>query len=388
MRLKQVARFLTHFRSAVRAIHQRNRRKIAALAVFGTIVATSIVAATFGSAWNTQASDSALIGVLKTDFDLGELEGDEAFNVSLPIQNLTDEKVEIEGFQTTCKCISVSPQNFAIAPHAYEPVNLRIEASAFSTLDASHALRTKGITLVAFVKSIRPQVHSFRLRVHYRVRAILQPPVADFGLQVFGKNAQRTRELTLTTFAKCKVDVVSSGKSLPFAVDCSPTSHPKRHRISVVAEEAIPFGPFRTSFALRLTSTDFPTSKVVHLQIRGTSSPPVKLSPSSIVLGKQTLGTTAFGTAALISTNGDLFRVIAIRRHGNGLDLALADTANANGAKIEVNASQKIITQGRSVSCAEFLISSPAMDRPFSVTLPIEYYGTDAEFERRCNVQE
>ena len=70
--------------------------------------------------------------VLKIDessLDLGEVYRTDIYTVSLVIENISDQQVEVSGIRGGCTCLSISPGNFTLRPSCSKSIELTLDLS-------------------------------------------------------------------------------------------------------------------------------------------------------------------------------------------------------------------------------------------------------------------
>ena len=113
--------------------------------------------------------------------EFGEVWGARDYAIRLPIQNLTDRTIQIDGFQTACDCKPVEPKSLTIPPCETREIRLVLDPDKQPASSVGQPRRIE--------TSILPIIHGRATTKTWKVRGTIRPLIAtDLPAVLFGES--------------------------------------------------------------------------------------------------------------------------------------------------------------------------------------------------------
>ncbi len=242
--------------------------------------------------------------------DYGEVWAQKILPLKIPIQNTSDEDIEIVEFlQSPCCMCEFSPSNIAIPAGATREVDLSINLIPPDTKPAS-AVEDVAFSIIAFVKGHREQ----KWKVSGRVKNVVSfdPPRVDYattiqrGLRFPSQSVTVHRHYPLQDF-RVECDSPDFRVTLENALDKAADP-----RLVIEPLECMPDGSVESSLQIHAVGDDGIAIPPAPLRVVASVAPNVRASPARVEFGLRKTGEIAQQTLVLESATSRSFDVLDI----------------------------------------------------------------------------
>jgi hypothetical protein len=298
---------------------------------------------------------------------LGEVWETMAFEVKVPIRNVSRRKVRVIDIQAGCACVGVTPKQFTVEPGARVTVSLTIDLTKRAPWDKHKALRPLEI-------SIRPQLEGAKLpKVAWTLKGTVQSRITTdednlpFGDRPVsgGPATQRIIEARVHGSAKpLKAAILpqSSGSASVTALGEG------RYAVSVAPSPGLPPGSFKFAVELSVAGEEGEPAKAVRrIPASGVMQHEVRAFPASVFLGVRQVGAVVETTARLQAPEGSGWVVERIECDSPDVKAAPA----ADGYRITVN----VRREGDQSAKVRFLVIKGKDGKAVPVEMTVSCFG-------------
>lgn len=239
--------------------------------------------------------------VSANDLDVGEVWEQGEFQRNLTIRNTTEKEVTIDGFSSSCGCLSIEPSSLTI-PSGKEA---EVRATLNLTLGDSRDNMNFEVKITPVLRDLygqhppvwiirgqarrlmklRPRTISFYANQLVRGQAFpSHTAIATPNIELGSLKAKYPAELATVEVARCTEDNNS-------------------FQVNITPRKSLPVGPFRFDVLLEPVRKD-KLLPIVKLPIEGRVMGDVQAIPDSVILGARRVGETATETLTLRSEGG------------------------------------------------------------------------------------
>jgi hypothetical protein len=271
--------------------------------------------------------------LLRADnLDVGDVWEQPAFRCSMTIQNTGAKDIVIEGFGSSCGCLSVEPTPLMIRSGGQEDIqvtlNLMVPADQERTDFA-----------VSIVPSLRNEAHPppvLKLRgCSHRLLKLRPTKVSFYGMELLEEHQYPS--LTAVATALRPLDSLEAKCSPSLAsVQVIPSKQDHNEfQIVITPSKALPLGPFR--FEVLLEPKDSAaTYPALPLLVEGRIASDVQAFPDSLVLGPGKKGDKLSESVTLRSASGRAFEVKKIDITSPDITVEPAVVPSASGKTFRI----------------------------------------------------
>ena len=305
--------------------------------------------------------------------NIGEVwEEEQSYEWTLTLRNPTRADVDIEGFLSSCNCVSIQPDALLIRAGQSADIHMRL------ALGIKQAEKPR-VFVVKIIPQIRNEVHQqVGWEVHGRARRFLniEPDTIDFGSSLLRGKPHPAKAAVISSMlpveklvAKCKPD---SGRVEVIRTGAGSNSF----EVRVIPKDTLPAGPFRFDVELKPIGEGVSSLIEAKLPVEGAIMEDVQILPESLYLGVIPVGQVVKQTVVLRSASNCQFEV-------EGMEVSAEDTrveaiANKEMVGKLFRIQQRIAKKGKQERIVRFTLRMK--DRKSATTvLHIRYVGLPVE---------
>ncbi len=307
-----------------------------------------------------------------TALELGEVWESDAHRVEVPLTNKGETTITISRFATTCSCSSVEPTSIEIPPGETRRVVMALDLQPSSREEADKPTTDFSVDLTPFLAG-EPEQQGPTWQVTARVRRPLLRTPRQIDLGWHSERAQPFEPVLVTVDIAPGIDGLKAfGTKMLVSLnrDKKGTS---RYILSVT-----PIGPLQVgevSGFVRLTpyrkGEALPSRTI---SVRGRVVDDVELTPTGVLFGTQSIGTTRTETVTLRSLTGTDFELVKVESRGVDTRVERSTGADAN-RRLLVH--QKITAIGQYAGEIHLTVQDKDVSMR-RIELPVMYFGTAA----------
>lgn len=326
---------------------------------FGVVIANVV---SQGS--HANRNDNNVISLLASleACDLGEIWEGSEINCVLPIENLEDFPIEVEGFSFSCNCIEVNPSSFVIDSKERMDIRLRIDLSA----------RPKSTDVIVY---LRPRLKTgpngeFRKCSEWKLKAKIRrsfdvKQMENFGLFPVAAQPLLPLSFPINIFAPVK-SVSASVDDVGFSISTTQSTDPHTWTLRLTPPRMLPIGEFSGTVTIQAVLKDSGRVLVKKVLYRGSILSDYETVPSYVQVGGRKLNSSIQETVTIRSIINKPFNVIKINMLGDGL---AADLVSPGKYIIR----QNILHLGSQINHVQFVVETLA--GPQIIDVPVAYTG-------------
>jgi hypothetical protein len=273
-----------------------------------------VVAAILGSIWSgpyrRAPATPAALHIHASALDFGEPWAQENFTWEVPIQNPSDQDIEIVGFTLPVCCKAhCDPPALVVPANATKTVKFSLDLTA----PREHASKASFPFSLPFVAKLKDRGDHVSAELRGRVRNAISftPTVADFEQSLQKGIAFSPRTVTVHRHFPLKDLRVECDQAIA-RVELQPSQGADAHTLFVHPRESLPDGPFEFFIAFSAASADGSPIPLPRLRVAGTIGANVRAFPPRIEFGLRNVGTVASQVVTLTSITEEPFKILAV----------------------------------------------------------------------------
>jgi hypothetical protein len=350
------------------------------------LLMTFAVAYWLGSASRWLAGANGGLVVSPEHLDLGEVWESGAFELGLPIQNVSDREIEIDGFETSCNCTKITPSRLLIPAHEAREAHLTLDLTArpkSGRTPEGEVLPAASTNARGFAITIRPKVKDLQSgriegwKVTARVRSAVRLNASEVSFESTSRLALPRASKTVMATDLVGVErltVTSSSPNILVTIE-RPIGEDRDYNVRVRPSTRVPIGSFQAEVRIvpwlangkELPAVTFPVSCEV--------VPDVQAIPANLAFGVQPIGTVVRGSFTLRSRTGSPFQVRRVQTTGERV--SVSKQADATGGVVYV-VQQEVVKADdqRSVITLEVRAADGTVER---LNVEASHYGLSPE---------
>jgi uncharacterized protein DUF1573 len=320
------------------------------------------------------------LAVSKTALDMGEVWEAKDHQHTVPIRNLTSNKIEIDDFALSCGCVDIGPKPVIIQPGETSELHLTVD------LTEQRRLNQLGVAQRQFAVQITPiqkkgawPLERWNLHGLVKSRVTLDKFGVSFGEQpIKGENPPAQTVLATTHVPYRKLEPSFNSRILSVQVV------PQRDQQNQVAlivppNPSLPAGPFTSDLTLVVIGEAGERLPGVTIPVSGIMQNEIRLLPARVVLGSNPLGSKAEAHVVLQKPDNTKVSVEQIEIDSPDVDIELVSVEGLpSGRTYRVR--QKITKLGDQLSQVRFIVRKENQ-QPMKVIMEVCYRGEVTEQE-------
>jgi hypothetical protein len=308
--------------------------------------------------------------VAPQSLDLGTVWEQRGFPWTVTFRNPSKQPIQVVRINTSCDCMSASPQAFAVPPGGSAAMQLHLK------LDWNEAQggETQPIRIsFAAILDGDQVVPAWQLRGQVRRALSVLPSFVQFPGEILLGSAA-TEQVTIEPHVRLQ-DLRAESEDPHLRVALERTG--ERYRLAVTSLPSRPYGTFDVKFRLSGTTEEGGPLPERVVPVRGRVVAKVRPVPEDLLFGAAQTGSTVTETLVLSSQDGTgIFRIKRVTYDGPAGTTCDCETAGQQGFRQwhECVVRQQILKAGQQASSIVFLIET-ADGEQFAVTVGVQYYG-------------
>lgn len=346
-------------------------RRGLALAIVGLVWA--------GGYWAAKsARDRDEAGILVVEdkaLDLERVWEDKHFELVLPIENRSGAEVSIEGFDTSCNCLSVTPESLVIPAGESREVRMKVDLTMGNRGEAERDL---SVSISPQVTNPLPGQKAWTLKG--RVRTVLQltPPQLSLGRTSVRAQAPLSKAVLVRTLIPLQELRAQLNSEFASVQVTRLAETPDQFKVVVGARPGAGVGPLRFEVLLEPVAKSGERLPRTVLTVAGLVTEDVCAVPAEVLLGARAMGSIVEENVTLVSLTKQRFEVAGIELDANcGLSIEPAEQNSLPYQKGFLLKQRVEKTQQQSTTVTFRLRTNG--DREETAKLKIHYYGVRGE---------
>jgi hypothetical protein len=343
------------------------RRHILTAAIF-CVAAPAILAEVL-----TAPSQQRLLTLQPGSLDFGEVWAQPHFRWTMMVSNPTDQAINVDQIDTSCRCVSVEPSSFSINPgdSLVLNVSMNLQGEAADRQQAAGGIDRESVT-ISLTPHVRGSMRTESWHIHGTVRrAVLTSAAAiDFG-DVSRDALKRSRQTILVRCVEpdSTLAVETALRFGPVAI--TPVSGDKGlHQIDVGMSENTPIGTVNSELVIKPSTHDGAPLPSLRLPISANVLGDIEAVPSAIAFSVVSPGQGVEESLVLRSRNNTAFDVENVAVDDDGLSAVMeAGAASQKRCIVRLMPSKGAARR----ACIRFDIRSRADGHEESVRVPVTY---------------
>ena len=296
--------------------------------------------------------------------DLGTVWETDAYDLTLPIENLESFPVTVEKFGSSCTCISINPDSFTIDPGGRRDVQLKLDLTAKKDWDAKDETTVR---LWPIVK-VGPEGGDRRgpeWMIHARCRRAFTVPGSTF-LGRCSELAQPIPPQNIPITVLVPLESLTATCDLAGFATSIETISEKSRLLRLTATSSLPVGAFKGMVILRPALAGGNLLPIRRIRFNGTIVSDVELDPLAVQVGGRHLKESFEELVSLRSLTKKVVTVICVEADGEGLFVT-----PEGGQRYRVR--QVVCQPGTQLNHVRFTVESGGNHS--TVELPVVYTG-------------
>jgi hypothetical protein len=339
-------------------------------ALLMAVTIVCVAAYWLGFSYKHKPLDSGL-EVAANDLDVGEVWEQQHFQCKMTIQNTTAKDATIDGFHSTCECVSVDPSTLTIRSGQKDDVHVTLNLQLGPRKDSDDFQ----VQITPFKGDESNPLASWTIRGRVRRLLSLKPEKVSF----YGKEliqGQSFASETVIATAAVSLDSLGTKCSTDYAkIQVIPNKQrTSEFEIIITPAKTLPIGPFRFEILLEPKGNNAQYYPSLLLPVEGSITSDVDALPDSLVMGPGKVGDTISENITLISASNKPFEVVKIETSSQAITVKSVSIPGFSGKSFRIE--QQISKMGKHSSFVRFLVRKNGEDS--TVIIKIIYLGTSS----------
>lgn len=322
------------------------------------------------------ALERQLVTVAPEDLALGDVWLQSDYELQLPIRNVSEKKIEIVGFRTSCQCTSIEPTPLVIQPRSTSRVTMTIDLMPRSKSQPLSASRPFRIRVAPVIKqalrtrtvwSIHGQVYS-PFQVERSDLRFDQPLIrGDGGVSLEATVICHQPVQKLVTICDPSIAGVDIIRGLG---DVQTSSN---FRLRVTPHSTLSAGIHKFNLLIGAVLQDGEPVPSVKFPLSLEVVEDISAVPSFVSLGGVAIDETVEQVITLVSHSGNEFRVIHIEVEST--DTSVEPFTETIYGHQRFRVVQRITEEGANASLISFLVEKRGEEEHIAIPVRVSYFG-------------
>lgn len=304
----------------------------------------------------------------------GEVWADDAFKWSFSVRNVADREVYVEGFQISCACTHIEPEQFRLAPGESQNLAVTLNLMRPPSDTTAQWMRDFSVALIPKFRDRAMKRRGWSLRGRVRDPFVISAPSLQVTQPV--RHGSEASSESILIRAQDGVATIEAVANAPWCeAVLTPAASDREFRLYVNVSADAPTGVQTSSVTLRAIKVDGDPLVSVKVPVSVQVVNMIQASPSDLVLGTLRIGTTAESTVVLSPTTGINFEVTRVEN--NDVSLVVAPVENGSHASCAFQIRKKATAPGFQQSQIVFFALQEGESQSMRIPVGVTYFGME-----------